>query len=82
MKRCVFLIALACFAQAPKNESAPVRIEIGAHKEVTVTVPNIARDQLAGIAAAFFSRDRPETIPKLRKAFSEASEITLTLTTK
>lgn len=63
------------------NEESPVRIFVGPGKDLTITIPNLAKPQLSEALATFLARDKGNP-DKVKRALGEASEITLALTTK
>ncbi len=74
-------LAFACFCQ-PATDSSPIQILVGPGKEVTVTIPNIKRENLESILSTFFGREKPEATKKMHAALDQASEITIILTSK
>jgi hypothetical protein len=82
MWRSVFLVAAVCCAQTPKGEPPHVRMEIGSRKEITITFPGYAKEDLVDVATRFFAGEKEGVSPRLRELLSQAPEFTLVLTTK
>lgn len=83
MNRRVFFAALAGATAAPAaDDTCPVRILVDAGPSITVYVPNIAKQDLVGIAATFLGREHPAPTKDLGRLLGGAKHITLTLTTK
>jgi hypothetical protein len=69
----------------PVKERDSIQISVGPGKEVTVTVPNVSKANLAEILGMFFARKRPEDAgveEKLKEVFGRSSELTVVITSK
>jgi hypothetical protein len=76
----IIACAVLLFSLA-QSTPEPIQVSIGKGKELTVKVPNIAKDDLAGIISTFFSRGDREAEKKFNGLLSESPSLTLILTT-
>lgn len=80
MKR---LLPLVLFLTAYTAKGAKdVQIYVGPGKDLTVTIPNIDKQNLRDILAIFFGKEHPASVEALRKAFAESGDVTIVLTSK
>jgi hypothetical protein len=60
----------------------PIRVMIYAGPELEVTVPNVAKKDVADITAGFFGRGDEAAKAKFEKLVGQAKQITFIVTTK
>lgn len=61
--------------------ASPIRIFVGEHKALTVTIPSIAPRDLLDILGTFLSRGNDDARRDLEKILRESKSLTLVLTT-
>lgn len=82
------LLALAFAAehqltvQAQKPESCEIQILVMEHKDVEVTVPCIARQDVIDVLSTFFAKGDDQAKKKIGKVLTDGGDVTLRITSK
>ncbi len=74
---CAFLLLFSA-----QSTQEPIRVVIGKGKSLTVTIPNIEKEDLRDILSTFFSRGDEQAEKKFKSLFKESQSLTVILTTE
>jgi hypothetical protein len=69
-------------AQKSQNDSCAIQVFVRAHKDVDVTVPCMAREDMISIVSTFFARGDEQSEKKFRKLLTDGGDVTLQITSK
>lgn len=78
MKFLFLILAVAAMAQ-PIAEDRSIRVDVGSGPTVTVTVPNIRKEDVADVLSVFFSRGDESAKAQFQKILGSAKQVTLIL---
>ncbi len=85
MKKRIALIGallLLFAAGAPATDEDPIRFDVTAGPEVTITVPKMSKESLVLLVSEFFAKDNLDAKAKIYRAMSQAKQVTFVITTK